>query len=136
MIIKKNKSTLPTTQLTQQNTTVYLNEPPLSAMILPPSGDPVNAATDEIAKMVPVRTPMSLMGEIPAQSAGVRPMPAPEPMPKRAANRMMGPLPVAGSQRPRITTVVKVAMMIMMLKRPTLSARALGTVRPKMLPDH
>ena len=112
---------------------MYLNEPSLSAMILPPRGDPVNAAIDAIANTVPVRTPISLIGEIPAQSAGVSPMPAPEPIPKRAANRIMGVLPVAGSQRPRITIVVNAAMMIIMLKRPTLSARAFGTVRPNML---
>ena len=112
---------------------MYLNEPSLSAMILPPSGDPVNAAIAEIANTVPVRTPISLIGEIPATSTGVSPMPAPEPIPKRAANRIIGTLPVAGSQRPRITIVVNVAMMIMMLKRPSLSARAFGTVRPNML---
>ena len=102
-------------------------------MILPPSGEPVNAAIDEMAKMVPVRTPISLIGEIPAQSAGVRPIPAPEPIPKRAAKMMMGALPVAGSQRARTTMVVKVDMTIITLKRPTLSATTLGTVRPIML---
>ena len=133
VILAATKSAVPIAQLTPENTIVYLNDPSLSAMILPPSGDPVNAAIDAIANTVPVRTPMSLIGEIPAQSAGVSPIPAPEPIPKRAANRIMGALPVAGSQRPRITTVVNVAMMIIMLKRPTLSARAFGTVRPNML---
>ena len=133
VILAATKSAVPIAQLTPENTIVYLKEPSLSEMILPPSGDPVSAAIDAIAKVVPVRTPISLIGEIPAQSAGVSPMPAPEPIPKRAANRMMGALPVAGSQRARITIVVNVAMMVIMLKRPTLSARAFGTVRPNML---
>lgn len=96
-------------------------------------GEPDKAAIDATAKMVPVRTPMSLMGEMLAHSTGVRPMPAPEPMPKSAAKIIKGTFPEAGSQRARIRTVVKVDMMIIMLKRPTLSARAFGTVRPKML---
>ena len=132
-ILAATKSAVPIAQLTPENTIVYLNEPSLSAMILPPSGDPVNAAIDAIANTVPVRTPISWIGEIPAQRAGVSPMPAPEPIPKRAANRIMSTLPVAGSHRPRMRTVVNVAMMIIILKRPTLSASALGTVRPKML---
>jgi hypothetical protein len=46
----------------------------------------------------------------------------------------MGVFPVAGSHNARMSTVVKVAIMIMMLNRPTLSAIALGTVRPTILP--
>ena len=65
--------------------------------------------------------------------AGTRLTPAPEPIPKRTAKRIMGACPVAGSQRARMMMVVKVAMTIMTLKRPYLSARALGTVRPKIL---
>jgi hypothetical protein len=54
-------------------------------------------------------------------------------MPKKAAKRIKGTLPVAGSQRARMRIVVKVLITIITLKRPSLSARALGTVRPKML---
>jgi len=102
-------------------------------MIWPPIGEPVNAAIDPIAKMVPVRTPISLIGEICAQSAGVRPIPAPEPIPKRAAKTMIGAFPVAGSHNARMRMVVKPLMRIMTLKRPTLSAATLGAVRPIML---
>lgn len=74
-----------------------------------------------------------MMGEIWAQSAGVRLMPAPEPIPKSAAKTIRAALPVAGSHKARIRMVVKELMIIIMLKLPTLSARALGTVRPMML---
>ncbi len=60
-------------------------------------------------------------------------MPAPEPMPKSAAKTIMGALPVAGSHNTRMRMVVKQLIRIIILKRPTLSARALGTVRPIML---
>ncbi len=110
-----------------------VNDPPLLEMIAPPMGDPVNPAYAEIVKTVPVRTPMSRMGESLAQMAGVRLMPAPEEMPKSAANKMMGALPDEGSQRPRIRIDVKAPMTIITLKCPTLSAMALGTVRPKRL---
>jgi hypothetical protein len=103
-------------------------------MICPPIGEPVKAAMDENANMVPVRTPMSLMGETWAQSAGVRPMPAPDPIPKRAAKAMRGAFPEAGSHRARIKMVVKKLITIMTLNLPTLSAITLGTVRPKTLP--
>lgn len=96
-------------------------------------GDPVKPAIDEIAKMVPVRTPISLMGETVAQSTGVRPIPAPEPMPKSAAKRIIGVFPVAGSHIARMRMAVKKLITIMTLKRPTLSAIAFGTVRPIIL---
>lgn len=67
-----------------------------------------------------------------AQRAGVKLMPAPKDTPKSAANRMMGALPVEGSQRPRIRLDVKAPMTSIRLKCPTLSAMALDTVRPKM----
>ena len=98
-----------------------------------PIGEPVKAAMDEIAKMVPVRTPMSLIGETCAHSAGVRPIPAPDPMPKRAAKSMIGTFPDAGSQRAKIKIVVKKLMTIMTLNLPTLSAMMFGTVRPIIL---
>lgn len=82
-----------------------------------------------MANTVPVLTPMSLTGETCAQSAGVRPIPAPDPIPNSAAKIIRGVLPVAGSQRARMSTVVKVDMTIMTLKRPTLSVRALGKNR-------
>ena len=82
---------------------------------------------------MPVRTPISWMGETCAQSAGVRPIPAPEPIPKSAAKTIRAELPVAGSHIARMRMVVKPLMIIMTLKRPTLSAIALGTVRPIML---
>lgn len=102
-------------------------------MIAPPMGDPVSPAKAEIVKTVPVRTPMSRMGESLAHSTGVRLMPAPEVTPKSAAKRMMGAFPVEGSQRPRMMIDVEAPMTIITLKCPTLSAIALGTVRPKRL---
>jgi len=84
---------------------------------------------------MPVRTPISLIGEICAQSAGVRLIPAPEPIPKSTAKTIIGALPVAGSHNARMRMVVKLLMMIMMLKFPTLSAIIFGTVRPIMLGD-
>lgn len=110
-----------------------VNDPPLPEMIAPPMGDPVSPAYAEIVKTVPVRTPMSRMGESLAHKTGVRLMPAPEDMPKSAAKRMMGALPDEGSQRARIRIVVEAPMTIITLKCPTLSAMALGTVRPKRL---
>ena len=96
-------------------------------------GDPVKAAIDEIAKIVPVRTPISSIGETVAQRTGVKPIPAPEPIPKSTAKRIIGAFPVAGSHSARIRMVVKKIITIMTLKRPTLSAIAFGTVRPIML---
>ena len=133
VILAATNSAVPTAQLTPENTIVFLKSPLLSVRIFPPRGEPVKAAIDAMAKMVPVRTPMSLMGEIPAVSTGVRPIPAPDPIPKRAAKSIIGTLPVAGSQRAKIKIVVKAAITIMVLNRPTLSAIALGTVRPNML---
>ena len=77
---------------------------------------------------------MSLIGETWAQSAGVRPMPAPDPIPKRTAKIMMGAFPEVGSHKARIKAAVKKLMTIMTLNLPTLSAITLGTVRPKTLP--
>lgn len=48
-------------------------------------GEPVKAPMEPAAKTVPVRMPISLMGEICAMSAGVRPMAAPEANPKNGA---------------------------------------------------
>ena len=96
-------------------------------------GEPVNAANDANAKTVPVRTPMSWMGETCAQRTGARPTPAPEVMPKRAAKAMMGASLVPVRNKPRMRTVVKVLIKIIMLKWPNLSAKALGTVRPIIL---
>ena len=89
--------------------------------------------TNKITMLVPVRTPISLIGEIFAQRAGIRPIPAPEPIPKSAAKSIIGALPVAGSHNARIRIVVKELIMIMTLKRPTLSAITFGTVRPMTL---
>jgi hypothetical protein len=127
------KSIVPIAQAAPPKAIALVNDPPLPEMIAPPTGDPVSPANAEIVKTVPVRTPMSRMGESLAHRAGVRLMPAPEDMPKSAAKRMMGALPVEGSQRPRIRIDVKAPMTIITLKCPTLSAMALGTVRPKRL---
>ena len=96
-------------------------------------GGPVSLANAGIVKNVPVQTPMSRMGESLAHRTGVRLMPAPEDTPKSAAKRLMGVLPVEGSQRPRIRIDVAAPMMIITLKCPTLSAMTFGTVRPKRL---
>lgn len=127
------KRIVPTAQNVPPKAIALVNDPPLLEIIAPPIGDPVNPANAEIVKTVPVRTPMSRMGESLAQRAGVRLMPAPEDTPKSAANTMMGALPDEGSQRPRIRIDVKAPMTIITLKCPTLSAMALGTVRPKRL---
>ena len=73
------------------------------------------------------------MGETCAHSAGVRPIPAPEAIPNNAAKMIMAALPVAGSHSARMRMVVKLLITTMTLKRPTLSAIALGTVRPIIL---
>lgn len=101
--------------------------------IWPPIGEPVKAEKAESEKAVPVQTPISCIGEIWATRTGVRPMPAPDPTPKSAANSMIGVLPVAGNHKARIRIVVNALMTIIMLNRPTLSAMAFGTVRPMML---
>lgn len=98
-----------------------------------PIGDPVKAANAKSQKAVPVRTAISRMGEICAARTGVRPMPTPDPISNNAAHSIIGALPVAGSHNTRMRIVVKVVLMIMILKRPTLSAGALGIVRPIML---
>lgn len=120
-------------QLTPPKTMAYRNEPLLAAMMAPPIGEPVNAAKAAIVKTVPVRMPISWIGDTCAHSAGVRPIPAPEAIPKSAAKTMRAALPVAGSHIARMRMVVKALMTIMTLKRPTLSAIALGTVRPIIL---
>ena len=132
-ILVRTKRDVPMAQLTPPKRMAYLNWPWLSMSIWPPIGDPVKAANAESEKAVPVRTPISCMGEIWAARTGVRPIPAPDPIPKSAANNIIGALPVAGSHRARIRIVVKALITIMVLKRPALSAIALGTVRPIML---
>jgi hypothetical protein len=113
-----------------------VNDPPLRAMRAPPIGDPVSPAKAEIVKTVPVRTPISVIGDSLAHNAGVRPMPAPEDIAKRDAKRMMGASPDEGSQRPRMRMLVKTPMTTITLKCPTLSAIAFGTVRPRILDSH
>ena len=61
-------------------------------------------------------------------------MPAPDPIPKRAAKSIIGAFPEAGSHKARIKIEVKKLMTIMTLNRPTLSAITFGMVRPKTLP--
>ncbi len=60
-------------------------------------------------------------------------MPAPDPMPKRAAKRIIGTWPVAGNHRPKMTIDVNALITTMMLKRPSLSERAFGTALPIIL---
>ena len=130
MILVTIKSAVPMAQLNPPKTMAYRNDPWLSAMICPPIGEPVNAAIAAIEKTVPERIPISCMGETCAQSAGVRPIPAPELIPKNAAKTMSAAFPVAGSHNARMRIVVKPLITIMTLNRPTLSAMAFGTVRP------
>lgn len=94
-------------QLTPPKTMAFLNDPWLSPMIAPPIGEPVNAAIAAIEKTVPERMPISWMGETCAQRAGVRPIPAPEAIPKNAAKTIRAALPVAGSHNARMRMVVK-----------------------------
>ena len=77
---------------------------------------------------------MSLIGKTCAHKAGVRPIPAPDPIPKRAAKSMMGVFPEAGSHRARIKRAVKKLITTMTLSLPILSAITFGIVRPKTLP--
>lgn len=116
-------------------------------------GLPVRAPMDPAAITIPVRTPISLMGEICATSAGVRATAAPEVKPNRGAKTSWAALLVPGSQRARIRIVVRkhygyvscwshvVGMevkrivrtdTVMTLKRPILSPMRPGRVRPKM----
>lgn len=130
VILQSTKRTVPTAQLTPAKIVVYRNEPLSRDMSWPPIGEPVNAASDANAKTVPVKVPISLAGAMCAQSTGVRPMPAPEPMPKSAAKRIMAAFPVASSHSTRTRIVVKKLIPTITLKGPTLSATALGMVRP------
>jgi len=66
-------------------------------------------------------------------STGPRPIQAPEPMPKRAAKTIIAAWLCPGSQSPRTMMVEKRIMRVIMLKRPYLSARALGSVLPMKL---
>lgn len=110
------KKIVPTAQQTPPKTMVYLKEPSSPVTILPPMGDPVNAAIAAIEYAVPVRVPISERGDIFAHSAGVRLIPAPDPTPNSAAKVMMAALLVAGSHRPKIKAVVRALMTIMTLK--------------------
>jgi hypothetical protein len=130
------KSIVPTAQDAPPKAIALVNDPPLLAIRAPPIGDPVSPANAEIVKTVPVRTPMSVMGDSLAHNAGVRPIPAPEDIPKRDAKRMMGASPDEGSQRPRIRMLVRAPITTITLKCPTLSAMAFGTVRPRTLESH
>ena len=85
----------------------FLNDPWLSPMIAPPIGEPVNAAIAAIEKTVPERMPISWMGDTCAQSAGVRPIPAPEAIPKKAAKTIRAAFPVEGSHNARMRMLVK-----------------------------
>ena len=49
------KRQAPTKQVTPANIWPFLNDPWLSVMICPPIGEPVKAAMDENANMVPVQ---------------------------------------------------------------------------------
>jgi hypothetical protein len=129
------KRAVPTAQLTPANTQAYLKEPCPSRMIFPTMGPPVKAAMAARENAAPVRVPICANGEIFAQSAGVRLIPAPEEMPKRAAKTIRAAFPVAGSHIASMRIVVRADMTIMTLKWPTLSATTLGIVRPKMLED-
>lgn len=73
----------------------------------PPMGLLTSAAIEMIANTVPVRTPICRTSDICASMEGSRDTNAPLPKPKRAAKRMIGALPVAGSQRARVIMPVK-----------------------------
>ena len=60
-------------------------------------GLPVNAATDTMAKNVPVRVPICCTSEICAMIAGASEMKAPEPKPYSAQKARIGALDLDGS---------------------------------------
>ena len=62
-----------------------------------------------------------------------KPMTAPEPMPKSAANVIMAALLRPGIQSARIMIIEKSTMIVITLNRPYLSASTLGTVLPMKL---
>lgn len=133
VILASIKRAVPIAQFTPPKIIVFRNSPLLIVMILPPMGEPVNAAKAAIEKTVPVRMPISWMGETCAHRTEARPTPAPEATPNSAAKAIMAPSPVPGRNKPRMKRVVMVLIIIIMLKWPSLSAKALGTVRPIML---
>jgi hypothetical protein len=79
-------------------------------------GEPVNAANPARKKAVPVRVPISWMGETVAHRTGVRPITAPELTPNKTVKAMRAPSPVVGMRTPRTKMAVKKAKAIMTLK--------------------
>lgn len=72
-------------------------------------------------------------GVISAISAGKRDTNAPELKPKKHAKTMMSAFDCAGIHSAKMKMIDNSDMMVNMLKRPILSARAPGIVRPKIL---
>jgi len=107
---------------------------PLSLLIsCPPIGLPTNTAMATKVKSVPVLTPIWRTSESPATHAGMTLTMQPDVNPKRAAKTIMAALLLAGIHMPRTSTVVITIAILKTLKRPYLSARPAGIVRPKTL---
>lgn len=127
------KNAVPTAIVTPQNICKYKNFPWSDETNAPPIGLPVKPATETKRNNVPFRTPISLIGEICATSAGTRETKAPDEKPYRAANTMMGALAADGSQRASTMMAEKLVVTIITLKRPNRSAIIPGRTRPKIL---
>ena len=97
-------------------------------------GLPVKALIEQMAKTVPVLTPISLTLDICAIIAGVNPIAPPLLKPKSKAKTIIGAFEYDGIHNPRMMMTVKKAITIITLKRPILSPMKPGNVRPKIEP--
>ncbi len=97
-------------------------------------GLPVRAPRATNRKNVPLLVPISRIGEIWAIREGPRETKAPELKPYRMQKMMMGALAADGSHRAKTIMDENAVVMIMTLKRPTLSATIPGKILPKILP--
>ena len=103
-------------------------------MICPPIGLPTRVATATNENIAPVLTPICLTSEMLATSVGGKATTAPDVKPKRTAKVVMAPVPHPGSHRHQMRSVVQVQTTTKTVKRPTLSARKVGKIRPQMEP--
>ena len=94
-------------------------------------GLPVRPAKATQPNSVPVRTPMSRMGEICATSDGFIDTKAPDEKPYSTQNTMMGALAADGSHSASTITAEKAVVRIITLKRPILSASMPGRDAPE-----
>jgi hypothetical protein len=130
-MIKKIRLTNP---FAAANMNALSYDPLLLAAIAPAMGGLVRDAIPATASAAPMRNPYSAGdGDRFMTRTGAKPMHAPEPIPNKAAKTMIAALDFPGSHKASSIMHVKSSIAIITLKRPYLSAKTLGTVRPKKL---